>query len=258
MESTNIEKILRVFEWFIFLLIIIAAGLFVQNSFQNYNSNAIGIQILSKKVDNYISPTITLCFKPCRKSSIVQKYDPDHSVYPQKLLLKNSETWPDVFENISYNIGKDFNLSIVFDLDNTLATGNKSIDTLVNDNVLTEKASKLIEFEELITVAYGKCFSITVKNKTGKSETTYLQIQFDESMPSEDLPKLIEVYITSKQNSYGVLSNLWKEGKVFKTSIDPAKKDYSIINLQLSQYKKLEVYSNCSIDDFYWNCLSKR
>jgi len=163
-----------------------------------------------------------------------------------------------VFENVSYNIGKDFNLSIVFDLDNTLATGNKSIHLLVNDNVLTEKVSKLIEFEELITVAYGKCFSITVKNKTGKSETTYLQIQFDELMPSEDIPKLIEVFITSKQNSYGVLANLWKEGKVFKTSIDPAKKDYSIINLQLSQYKKLEVYSNCSIDDFYWNCLSKR
>ena len=258
MESTNIEKSLKVLEWFIFLLMIIAAGLFVQNSFQNYNSNAIGIQILSKKVDNYISPTITLCFKPCRKSSIVQKYDPDHSVYPQKLLLKNSETWPDVFENISYNIGKDFNLTIVLDFYNTIERRNYDSKITINGNFLTEKASKLIEFEEIITVANGKCFSITVKNKTGKSDTTALQIQFDESMPSKDIPKLIEVIITSKQNSYGVLSNFWKEGKEFKVSIDPEKKDYSIINLQLSQYKKLEVSSNCSIDDFYWNCLSKR
>ena len=42
MENTNIEKVLKVFEWFTFLLMIIAAALFVQNSFQNYNSNATG------------------------------------------------------------------------------------------------------------------------------------------------------------------------------------------------------------------------
>ena len=258
MESIIVEKILKVFEWFTFLLMIIVAALFVQNSFQNYNSNATGIKVLSKKVETYISPTITLCFKPYRKSSILQEYDLNHSVYPPKLLLKTSETWPDVFQNISYKIGKDFNLTIVFDVDNTIVRRNYDSMITIDDNVLTEKASKLIEFEELITVAYGKCFSMTVRNKTGKSETTSLQIQFDESMPSEDIPKLIEVFITSKQNSYGVLSNLWKEGKEFKMSIDPEKKDYSIINLKLSQYKKLEVSSNCSIDDFYWNCLSKR
>ena len=258
MENTNIEKVLKVFEWFTFLLMVIAAALFVQNSFQNYNSNATGIKVLSKKVETYISPTITLCFKPYRKSSILQEYDLNHSVYPPKLLLKTGETWPDAFQNISYKIGKDFNLTIVFDVDNTIVRRNYDSMITIDDNVLTEKASKLIEFEELITVAYGKCFSMTVRNKTGKSETTSLQIQFDESMPSEDIPKLIEVFITSKQNSYGVLSNLWKEGKEFKMSIDPEKKDYSIINLKLSQYKKLEVSSNCSIDDFYWNCLSKR
>ena len=240
MESIIVEKILKVFEWFTFLLMIIAAALFVQNSFQNYNSNATGIQVLSKKVETYISPTITLCFKPYRKSSILQEYDLNHSVYPPKLLLKTGETWPDAFQNISYKIGKDFNLTIVFDVDNTIVRRNYDSMITIDDNVLTEIASKLVEFEELITVAYGKCFSMTVRNKTGKSETTSLQIQFDESMPSEDIPKLIEVFITSKQNSYGVLANFWKEGKEFKISIDPEKKDYSIINLQLSQYKNLK------------------
>ena len=240
MESIIVEKILKVFEWFTFLLMIIVAALFVQNSFQNYNSNATGIQVLSKKVETYISPTITLCFKPYRKSSILQEYDLNHSVYPPKLLLKTGETWPDAFQNISYKIGKDFNLTIVFDVDNTIVRRNYDSMITIDDNVLTEIASKLVEFEELITVAYGKCFSMTVRNKTGKSETTSLQIQFDESMPSEDIPKLIEVFITSKQNSYGVLANFWKEGKEFKISIDPEKKDYSIINLQLSQYKNLK------------------
>ena len=258
MESSTIEKIFKALEWIMFLGMLVAAALFVQNSFQNYQSYATGIQVLSKKVEDYVSPTITLCFKPYRKSSILQEYDLDHSIYPPKLLSKTNETWPDVFQNISYNIGKDFNLTIVFDFYNTIERRNYDSKITISGNFLTEKASKLIEFEELITVAYGKCFSITVKNKTGKSDTTALQIQFDESMPSKDIPKLIEVIITSKQNSYGVLANLWKEGKEFKISIDPEKKDYSIINLQLSQYKKLEVSSNCSIDDFYWNCLSKR
>ena len=82
MESIIVEKILKVFEWFTFLLMIIVAALFVQISFQNYNSNATGIQVLSKKVETYISPTITLCFKPYRKPSILQEYDLDHSIYP--------------------------------------------------------------------------------------------------------------------------------------------------------------------------------
>ena len=63
MESDSIKKLLKPFEWSLFVLMIIAAAIFVNNSFQNYQSNATGIQVLSKKVDLYMAPTMTVCFE---------------------------------------------------------------------------------------------------------------------------------------------------------------------------------------------------
>ena len=68
MESDSIKKLLKPFEWSLFVLMIIAAAIFVNNSFQNYQSNATGIQVLSKKVDFYVAPTMTVCFQPYKKS----------------------------------------------------------------------------------------------------------------------------------------------------------------------------------------------
>ena len=77
MESSTIKKLLKALEWSLFAVMIIAAALFVDKSFQNYQSNATGVQVLSKKVDDYVSPTTTLCFKPHRKPSTLQVFNPD-------------------------------------------------------------------------------------------------------------------------------------------------------------------------------------
>ena len=101
MKVSNITKILKIVEWIIFLGMLVAAALFVNKSFQNYQSNATGIQVLSKKVDFYVAPTMTVCFQPYKKSM------PKNSI-------KNM-TWPEIFQEISYKIGTDFNLTIVID-----------------------------------------------------------------------------------------------------------------------------------------------
>ena len=92
----------------------------------------------------------------------------------------------------------------------------------------------------------------------GKIQTNYLRIQFDDSVPSGDMPKLIAVTFTSKQNSYGAFGNFWKDGEEYSFSIDPEKKDYNLAALKLSQHQKLDMSSSCTKDGFYWNCLSKR
>ena len=128
----------------------------------------------------------------------------------------------------------------------------------INDTILTEKASKLIEIEEIISLLAGTCFSIAPKNKMGKRQYNTFQIKFDDSLLPEDIPKWIEVIFTSKYNSYGVITNIWKEGRESSFLIDPEKKDFNSVNLQLYQHKQLEISSGCTNDDFYYNCISKR
>ena len=240
MENTTIEKISKALEWFTFLVMIIAAALFVQDSFQNYHSKATGIKVLSKKVEDYISPTVTLCFKPYKKSSILQEFGLD---------------WPILFQNMSYKIGRDFNLTVWF---NSMNIGGTSDEITINDIILTGKVSELIELEEMITPTAGICYSLTPKNKIGKGEANLFQIKFADSLPIEDVPKKMKVIFTSKQNSYGVFTNSWKDGQVYSFFIDSEKKDYNFAYLKSSQHEKLEISSGCTKDDFFWKCVSKR
>ena len=157
-----------------------------------------------------MSPTITLCFKPNRKSSILQEFGLD---------------WPILYQNMSYKIGRDFNLTVWFDAQNT--SGRRD-NIIINDNILTGKASKLIELEEMITALSGICYSLTPKNKIGLGEAIGLRIQFADSLPCEDVPKKIKVIFTSKQNSYGAINTSWKDGQEYSFFIDPDKKDYNV------------------------------
>ena len=252
MENVTMKNFLKLLEWFIFLLMIISASLFVYNSFENYQSNATGIQVLSKKVQSYESPAMTICFQPYRKSSILQEYELDHSLIQE---TKENISWPVVFEKMSYKIGRDFNLTIALDF---LDFYSKQEVIEINELILTEKASKLIEFEKIITLIAGICYSITPKNEIGKRQYNLFQIQFQDSLPSEDIPNKIEIIFTSKCNSYGVITNIWKEGQEFSFLIDPEKKDTNSVNLRLSQHHQLEITSGCTNDDFYYNCISTR
>ena len=241
MESGTIKKLLKPFEWSLFVLMIIAAAIFVNNSFQNYQSNATGIQVLSKKVDFYVAPTMTVCFQPYKKSM-------------PKNFIKNM-TWPEIFQEISYKIGRDFNLTIVIDPLNL--KGKREI-IAINDIIVTENVSKSIEFEEIITLNNGKCISLAPKSKMDNSQLIQINIQFEDTLSSEDIPETVEVIFTSRQNSYGILSYFYKEGKEYRSLIDPDKKDYNMFYLQLSEHKKLDISGECSNSDFYWNCLSKK
>ena len=252
MENCNIEKLLKALEWALFIVMIIAAALFVNKSFQNYQSNATGVQVLYQKVDSYVAPTMMICFDPYKKSTILQQYNiQEYSFTPPEVSLNNT-AWPIVYRELTFKIGRDFNLTITLDV-----YGRKEVLT-INGMNLTENALKAMEIEEIFTIGPGICYSVTLKSRMSKKQVNRVFIQFDESLPFEDVPKIVEVIFTSKQNSYGIISNFWKEGKECQFLIESEKKGFNIVNLQLSQHKKLDNSPSCSTDAFYWNCLSKR
>ena len=92
-----------------------------------------------------------------------------------------------LFEEMSYKIGRDFNLTIALDF---LDFYSKQEVIEINELILTEKASKLIEFEEIITLIAGICYSITPINEMGKRQYNIFHIKFDDSLPSEDIPTI--------------------------------------------------------------------
>ena len=252
MENSCIEKLLKALEWALFIVMIIAAALFVSKSFQNYQSNATGVQVLYQKVDSYVAPTMMICFEPYKKSTILQQYDIKESSFAPPKLSMNNTVWPLVYQELSFKIGRDFNLTITLDV-----YGRQEMLT-VNNMSLQENVSKAMEFEEIITIGAGTCFSVTPKSKMSKRQLNQIYIQFDESLPFKDVPKIIEVIFTSKRNSYGIISTFWKDGKECQFLIDSEKKTLNFVNLQLSEHKKLDGLSSCSNDAFYWHCLSKR
>ena len=115
MEISTIKKILKTLEWIIFLGMLVAAALFVNKSFENYQSTATGIKVFSKKVDSYKAPTMIICFQPNKKPTLLQEYNiQDYSFFPPEI-SKNETTWPLVYQEISFKIGRDFNLTIDLD-----------------------------------------------------------------------------------------------------------------------------------------------
>ena len=254
MKVSTIKKILKIVEWIIFLGMLVAAALFVNKSFQNYQSNATGVQVLSQKVDSYVPPTMTICFEPNKKSTILQQYNiKDYSAFSLPEFSKNNTTWPLIYQEMSFKLGRDFNFTIKID-----AHGRQEETYTINNSSLSENALRALEFEEIVSLTTGICLSVTIKSKMSNRQQNMIAIQFDESLPFKDVPKMIEVSFTSKQNSYGIISNFWKEGKEYRILIDREKKYYNLISLQLSQYKKLDELGSCSIDEFHWKCLSNR
>ena len=83
-------------------------------------------------------------------------------------------------------------------------------------------------------------------------------INFDNMLEeSNDIPKKIDVYYTSEKNSYGIISAIWSEGKVFKTSVKP--KDNFGITVEPYEYKKLGLKVKCDQNHDYnqMKCLSE-
>ena len=91
---------------------------------------------------------------------------------------------------------------------------------------------------------YGKCYKIIPKWKvTANSRYEYKVIMNSKALKQQDLPKVAQIFITSKVNAYGIVDTLWFEGQeiVIKRIFGDA--TMSFINLSLNQHKLL---SNCS------------
>ena len=83
-----------------------------------------------------------------------------------------------------------------------------------------------------------------------------IQITFNKSIPEENLPTELKVYLTSEKNTYGILTNQWMDGEMFEFEVN--QNFHKVIDLKQEKYIYLQkAKSKCSHESFY-ECLVKR
>ena len=179
-------------------------------------------------------PTITICFDPNAKQSALNRFE---ITMPEFMSSQAKEpnvsiSYPELYHSIAYRIGIDFNI--------TLELNEKNYTLLIDNEDVPKEISQIIEFEVIYTLWQGLCYRITQKIKVQEDLMNSLMIDFDKSMPEEDLPRQVEVFFTSENNPYGVISLRWIDGDELGFVLNPKNKFYYYTDLTIHQYEYRE------------------
>ena len=236
-EITN--KAFKALEWISLIMLTIGVGYFVKDVWHQFSSCATGVTVKSEIVEDYELPTITFYFTPGAKESALKRYNISFNQFRGFDKIPSEVHYPQFYNDVKYKIGTDFNISLWHGI---------GVKLITEGNII----------EEISTFYFGVCYKFTSEAKIKPFIPFVIMINFDKVLEeSNDIPKKIDIYYTSEQNSYGIITGIWSEGKVFKKSINP--KDNVGITVEPYKYKKLGLKIKCNQDPNYnqMKCLSK-
>ena len=114
--------------------------------------------------------------------------------------------------------------------------------------------SNIVTVEKLQTYFSGSCYKITPNFFTLK-KTLEFRMAFDNyTLIGDDIPWSIDIYVTSKDNAYGIIDSIWKNGEELILKPDTW---LTVFKLNTIKYKYLAMSSNCSSDS-YKSCLMEK
>ena len=147
-------------------------------------------------------PAFTFCMKPYLKPSMASK----HGFHTMVDILdsKNASKWDFFKSSISYVLGEDFTIDI-FTLE-----GSKEITFNLSLGAFNEQGVNVV-IESVSTLRHGLCYLVKTDYNASVSTVEYFgyQITFNSSLPKSDIPKEIEVYLTSPHGWYGIFFDDW-------------------------------------------------
>ena len=191
-KRKTIQKIfLKFLEWIIFLGLWIISFLFMWEVLQKFNTKDTSFKQYEKPITEF--PTITLC-------------TPKESDY-------------DYYSDYNYDYENGEETKINIKISSNLFTINF---TDLNEGENTkEDTNTTIILHKMETFFSGTCYKITIftPNKILEDEILEMEYNFNSSSTIDDL-SFIDLYITSKQNSDGIMYNEWKDGNELSFKID--------------------------------------
>ena len=207
------------------------------------------IKTASKTVEEMISPTITFCFNPMAKLSILHQNGLNLGQFVDCEMPKNeNKSWLDVYDKAYYKIGVDFSI---------ILTNYK--DYYLHFKSLKQNNDNMGKIEEIYTIWSGLCYKI-VPNYTHNAMNNLIEWVVLFHVPTKDTPKKVQVMITSEENSYGVLDHTWIEGSesIHELDVDPLDSPFYKFPLKTLKYEKDQSTSGCSYEKSYLNCSTLR
>ena len=217
------KSFLVLLEWSIFSGLIIGVGFFVQEVWNDYQTQVTTVKQYSEKWEEIVPPTMTFCFNPPVKPSVLDKYN----ISILELLGYGSfETNTSLLEEGIYQLGRDFNV------------------TRLGNNLQLEDNDKKESIKQIYTFWNGICYKFISKVKIKKLEYFGIDIVMNHNIMNEKLPEL-DFYVTTEENSYGIIIDQWNDGAqpFHETTFNG-----QIYNpfLYPLVHKRLEKISNCS------------
>ena len=239
----DISKCHNIFLFLIYICLIIYASIFVKEVFIEYSDKETSVGTNHKIFNELDQPTITICFQPFAKQSLLfSQFNLSLEQFLNNDIPDFSSlgmTWPEFYNMVSYKINVDFYL---YHNDIHIDVWNKDR----NDG---------IDIEEIYTLRSGLCYKVTNQRKTKEDEVHKFYIEFATGF--NDIPSYVKLFLTSENNSYGVIESRWLEGNMYNVDLWTYQKLYYKIDLEAHEYKRLQETSKCS-DKPTINCIANR
>ena len=121
MKKKDRMKLLKILKFSGCLGLIIGAGFFVKENWDTYQSKETSIIFSKEVVEAFDNPTIAYCFNPLAKGTVMAKYDVKEGDFINADTgndtvsnVKFSQSWPEIYHESSYRLGRDFIFKIQF------------------------------------------------------------------------------------------------------------------------------------------------
>ena len=230
-------KSIRVFECFVLIALLVGVGYFVQDVCNDYLSQTTSIKQYTEIWEKLPAPTITICFNPGAKKSILDKYN---LTLLQFSGFDNTGSNLTIYDEGTFKMGRDFKVLIMDDYD-------KNINLSLGNGI-----------EELVTFFNGRCYKLSFNFTLTSTEYLRIWVIVNENILTKDIPH-IDFSLTTEEEAYGVIIDKYSDiDDLIYTSTRLGPEGFHSTLLQGSVYKRLKSTSNCISNAHLMRCISQK
>ena len=218
--KTQQNKSIQLIEWTLFFGLCVLSAFFMHGVLDKFFSGKTSFNQSQEPIKEL--PTIMICFSKSNSRKIEYEYGSDFKIYYERSTSAR---------NLAYN--NDF----------------------LKEGENTTTMEEIVYLEKIITKGMGNCFKITAFSVNMNSAITYIILYFNKSSILDDFHTL-DIFFTSEKNSYGVVHNWWRNGKVMKIQVDKNTFQTIALKQELYQYMETATHNKCSYESYY-ECISR-
>ena len=235
-------------------------GYFVSQIIEDFYRSFTNFKMTSESPQYLDSPTFVLCMEPGKKPSILDKYNVSHEDFIKQFKSpKFNGSVPNIINDVSYVLKRDFDIHF----QNAFNSSFANLD--IGNNIFKDYDKTFyIEVDYIMNFQHTICYRITpnilmVDNYIPKDESFEIYVLFNPKLSKKDLPEYIDVYITSKINSYGIWQGEWKESDELAFALY-LKRNFYQFTITTQKTKLIENDQICTSDfeNSYYKCLGTK